>query len=501
MSGPMRRMLAVIAVLLVIITAVMTVTLESWNSTLTSLTAATNAERTVTRATTLRVAFDQEQLAIYRYLGTARPAALRTAQARHAEFAARAALVRPGGAATATLARAVRGERAYYAAFNRDRSLVAGSRERADRVIGRLDAMAGTVIAPLAGVIADAAARAGRLRQAAAASGNRALWVEFASDVIGLVIAIGFALYAYRLLRQAAERQRELAVVIGRLSDRDDLLARLDAAAGVLSEVSGGLSTVAGRAATVSTDQLTAVTQTSATIDDLAGKATWIADALRTGSEVVEHTGATMRDMRDKVEAIEARARALGGQAEKISLIVEMINDIATQTNLLALNAAIEAARAGEAGKGFAVVAAEVRKLAERSIQSTESIATIITGIQEQTRATVRAAEEGTRQAHEVGEMMAAGVTRLQETIDAAQQQKEATDQADQAIARIRQGAEHLAADQARWLAASERLESLVREINRALHVSGGPAADSPTTPVPGAPLGRDLADRAGAVR
>jgi methyl-accepting chemotaxis protein len=98
-----------------------------------------------------------------------------------------------------------------------------------------------------------------------------------------------------------------------------------------------------------------------------------------------------------EVGRIADHMRTLEEKSRQINSVLEIINEMASQTNLLSINATIEAAGAGEAGRRFAVVAEEIRLLAERAVESTEEIRTLIEDIQETVQVTNNVTAEGER--------------------------------------------------------------------------------------------------------
>jgi hypothetical protein len=91
------------------------------------------------------------------------------------------------------------------------------------------------------------------------------------------------------------------------------------------------------------------------------------------------------------------------------------------------------------------------------------------------------ATEQGTRQAREVGELMASTATMLDESILATQQQKSAADQVAAAIVQIRTSADQSAAEQTQRAVTSRRVDELVGELERSLQ---GSEAAEPFEPV-----------------
>ncbi len=132
-----------------------------------------------------------------------------------------------------------------------------------------------------------------------------------------------------------------------------------------------------------------AVVEVAESASNAANTASDAMDKAKEGSEVMTQMVESFRQLESYTGDVKTGMDSLGKQADGIGAIISVITDIADQTNLLALNAAIEAARAGDAGRGFAVVADEVRKLAEKTMQATGEVGSVITGIQRETQTSV----------------------------------------------------------------------------------------------------------------
>jgi methyl-accepting chemotaxis protein PixJ len=119
---------------------------------------------------------------------------------------------------------------------------------------------------------------------------------------------------------------------------------------------------------------------------------------VQNGDTLMESTVEEILEIRSTVSTTAKKIKRLGETFQKISKVVNLIENFATQTNLLALNASIEATRAGQYGKGFAVVADEVRSLAYQSANATTEIERLVDEIRIDTNDVTEAMEIGIAQ-------------------------------------------------------------------------------------------------------
>ncbi len=203
------------------------------------------------------------------------------------------------------------------------------------------------------------------------------------------------------------------------------------------------------------TETATAMEEMNAAVMEVAQQAARASENSNTakeraeaGAEVASRSMSAMENVREKSLEMKEIMEKLEKEVMSISEVMGVINEIADQTNLLALNAAIEAARAGEAGRGFAVVADEVRKLAEKTMHSTQEVGNKI---------------------HSIKEVMALSIKNMEETQESVKSATELVNESGQSLKEIMGLVEDTNLQVQAIATASEEQSAASEEITRAI--------------------------------
>lgn len=183
-------------------------------------------------------------------------------------------------------------------------------------------------------------------------------------------------------INQSMQKATEVSEVfdtdLTNLEDNISLMSNVnDSILTAMREVSTGVQSQAETIVNINEDMIDAtalVSETKNISDLIASKSFDMIGHTQIGSGKIKQVNDQMVIIDNSISTAMANVDELKKSIDLINELLVGITYIAEQTNLLALNASIEAARAGEQGRGFAVVAEEVRKLAEESSSTIESI-------------------------------------------------------------------------------------------------------------------------------
>jgi methyl-accepting chemotaxis protein len=233
---------------------------------------------------------------------------------------------------------------------------------------------------------------------------NQATIMMIVAILIGVLLAVGLGIFlTISITRPLAEGVSFSQKVAGgdltaavNVDSKDELgdlakalnetVARLKDSMTQIMEASSQVKTASEQIAQGNQDLSARTEQQAAAVEETAASMEEMATSIKANTQNSQEVNTLSIDASNKagqgvgvVGQVVTAMEGITQSSQKISQIIEVMNNIAFQTNLLALNASIEAARAGEQGRGFAVVAVEVRKLAQRSEEASREISTLIT--------------------------------------------------------------------------------------------------------------------------
>jgi methyl-accepting chemotaxis protein len=221
-----------------------------------------------------------------------------------------------------------------------------------------------------------------------------------------------------------------LAVSLSNATNSLDVLAQQIQTSSIeVASAANSVNEIASELASGSSEQAASVVEITAAMEELARTASQIADNAASqadlaqaaeesgtaGQAAVEEAVEGVEEVKKRISGIASRAEILGTRSKEIYRVLDLITEIAQETHILSLNAAIEAAAAGDHGRRFSVVAEEVRRLAQRSQESVESVRNLLDEFAGSIRATVVATEEGSSEAGRVLERARSAASAIED--------------------------------------------------------------------------------------